>query len=271
MRNRENRFTEEIELPELEIRDKWKKIIDKIIRIPRIFWIICFSVLLLIFLKIMPLYMWKYLWVSFKANGVFFSLVLVFGLVAFSLTWSFGQRIDVWVFRLFNISGKRAHWLDVIMLSLTQMGNFIFCVIIALIFFIKGNRLLAYELTLGILTLGLVVGIMKILIHRTRPFNKLKDIRIVGSRASGQSFPSGHTSQAFFMVAIILHYFNVNAILWLVLYGVALLVGITRIYVGMHYPRDVLGGAILGTAWGIIGIIVNSYIFNLLGIHLIGV
>ena len=49
---------------------------------------------------------------------------------------------------------------------------------------------------------------------------------------------------------------------WVVVYAVrvALLVGITRMYVGAHYPRDVLAGAILGSVWGVLGrLIVYGY------------
>jgi membrane-associated phospholipid phosphatase len=47
---------------------------------------------------------------------------------------------------------------------------------------------------------------------------------------------------------------------WLSLYIIALLVGITRIYIGMHYPRDVLGGAVFGTFWGLLGVIINTFV-----------
>ena len=63
------------------------------------------------------------------------------------------------------------------------------------------------------------------------------------------------------MASLLVHFYHVNIYVWLVLYAIALLVGVTRIYVGMHYPRDVLAGAILGTAWGLVGIIINSYLF----------
>ena len=55
-----------------------------------------------------------------------------------------------------------------------------------------------------------------------------------------------------------------HASFWVVflLYAVALLVGITRMYVGAHYPRDVLAGAILGSAWGLLGVIVDGYVLN---------
>ena len=49
------------------------------------------------------------------------------------------------------------------------------------------------------------------------------------------------------------------------LYAIALLVGITRMYVGAHYPRDVLAGAILGSAWGLLGALVDGYVLNGIG------
>jgi len=181
--------------------------------------------------------------------------------VAVSLVWSTGQRIDVWVFMYFNMRGWRTPFVDWMMLGFTQIGNGIFAMVIAVILFLGVNHMLAYELILGTLTLWLVVELIKVIIHRTRPYIKLKGIRIVGSRAGGQSFPSGHTSQSFFMATLLLHYYQFGFFVWVVLYAIALLVGITRIYVGMHYPRDVLGGAILGIAWGLLGVIVNSYIW----------
>jgi membrane-associated phospholipid phosphatase len=260
LKNKDIKPSEEIRIPELEIHGVWKRIINWTSHIRHIYWVMCITVFLVLFLTLMPYYIWKDFWSSLKAQGTLVSLVLIFSLVAVSLVWSIGQRIDVWVFMYFNMHGRRAPWFDWMMLGFTQIGNFIFAMVVALILFLRVNHLLAYELILGILTLGLVVGLMKILIHRTRPYIKLKNIRIVGSRASGRSFPSGHTSQSFFMATLLLHYYNVNVYIWLVLYAIAMLVGITRIYVGMHYPRDVLGGAILGTAWGLLGVIVNSYI-----------
>jgi membrane-associated phospholipid phosphatase len=145
------------------------------------------------------------------------------------------------------------------MLTFTQVGSGFFALILAIILFIRVDHVLAYELALGTLTLWLVVELMKAFFERFRPYVKLKGIRIVGNRAKGHSFPSGHTSQSFFMVALLLHYYSVTPYLWIFLYAVAILVGVTRIYVGMHYPRDVLGGAILGTAWGLFGVIINNY------------
>ena len=48
-----------------------------------------------------------------------------------------------------------------------------------------------------------------------------------------------------------------------VLYAAAALVGFTRIYVGAHYPRDVITGVVLGSVWGILAMLVDTYWFAL--------
>ena len=192
-------------------------------------------------------------------------MLLVFSLLTISLLWSAGQRLDAWAFLFFNLRGPRPLWLDRAMLGFTQIGNGIAGLAMALIFFAAGDRLLAYEIVLGILTLWLVVELTKALLHRRRPFIRLTQARVVGHRAGGRSFPSGHTSQVFFMATLLAQHFHARVWAALLLYGIALLLGITRMYVGAHYPRDVLAGAILGSAWGLLGAIVDPYVLIRLG------
>jgi membrane-associated phospholipid phosphatase len=111
----------------------------------------------------------------------------------------------------------------------------------------------------------MVVELVKALVRRSRPVFRVTQTRIVGYRAIGRSFPSGHTSQAFFMATLMAPYFHTGIWAVLLLYAIALLVAVTRMYVGAHYPRDVLAGAILGSAWGLLGILVNGYILNGIG------
>ena len=61
------------------------------------------------------------------------------------------------------------------------------------------------------------------------------------------------------MATLLAAYFDAGVWAMCLLYASALLVGITRMYVGAHYPRDVLAGAVLGTAWGLLGGIVFRY------------
>lgn len=187
-------------------------------------------------------------------------MTLGFSLLALSLLWSTGQRMDTWTFLFFNLRGGHPPWLDGLMWGFTQIGNGIIIVALALILFLAGDHLLAYGLILGALTLWLVVELVKALVRRRRPFILLTQARIVGRRAGGRSFPSGHTSQAFFMATLSAGYFHVGIWAVCLLYAIALVVGITRMYVGAHYPRDVLAGAILGSAWGLLAGIVYGYV-----------
>jgi membrane-associated phospholipid phosphatase len=192
-------------------------------------------------------------------------MLLIFNFLAISLVWSAGQQVDVRVFLLLNLRGKRPVWLDRVMTGFTQIGSGYGALAISLILLLANFRLVTYEFVLGSIVLWLVVELMKFLIHRSRPFIRLEQARIVGGRAIGQSFPSGHTSQAFFTATLLAQHFNFN--LWVVagLYTIAILVGITRIYVGAHYPRDVLAGAILGIFWGLFGMIIEGNFLNVVG------
>ena len=67
------------------------------------------------------------------------------------------------------------------------------------------------------------------------------------------------------MATLMAQHFHASAWVVFLLYAIALLVGITRMYVGAHYPRDVLAGAILGSAWGLLGVLVDGYVLNGIG------
>ncbi len=259
LEDRDRKTIKEIKIPELQVPDVFKKLIDRTSHVKHSYWIISLLIILVLISAQMPNDFWAKLLVSIKANTAVVTLLIFFSLITISVTWNEGQKADEWIFLLFNSRGNRPPLLDWLMLGLTQLGSFIFALILAFVFYFTEIKLFAYSLIFGVITLGLMIEIMKLFIRRVRPYIKLKKIRIVGSKASGRSFPSGHTGQAFFLASLIVHYYHVNIYLWILLYATALLVGITRIYVGMHYPRDVLAGAILGTAWGIIGVMVNGY------------
>ena len=223
-------------------------------------WLAGVTIVLVAFLLFLPPYIRTVFWLRLQSQAILVSMLLVFSLVAISLVWSAGQRLDAWVFLSFNVRGSRPYWLDRIMLGFTQVGNGFTTLAFTVILFLASERLLADELILGTLTLFLVVLLVKAIVHRARPFILLTQARIVGYRARGRSFPSGHTSQSFFVATLMVQHFHTSVWVAILLYAIALLVGITRMYVGAHYPRDVLAGAILGSAWGLLGVIVEGYI-----------
>jgi membrane-associated phospholipid phosphatase len=216
-------------------------------------WVVVITIGLVLFLNLLPEAVRAFFWRGIRDNALLAVMLFVFVMLAISLVWSTGQRLDALAFLFFNLRGPRSKWLDYVMLGFTQLGSGVAALVLALVLFSSGLRLLAYELVLGTLTLWLLVELLKALVRRSRPFIRLAETRIVGWRERGLSFPSGHTSQVFFLATLIVQYFQAS--LWTVgfLYAMALLVGITRMYVGAHYPRDVIAGAILGSVWGVMG------------------
>jgi membrane-associated phospholipid phosphatase len=228
-------------------------------------WLMFLTASLVLFLAWMPSQMRMIIWHALAARGILSSMLLVFSILAVSLVWSAGQRMDVWAFLFFNLRGPRPVWLDRTMLGFTQIGSGMTALAIGVVSFLAGDRLVVYEIILGTLTLWIVVELVKAVVRRSRPFIRVTRARIVGYRAGGRSFPSGHTSQAFFMATLMAGHFHASAWVAFLLYAIALLVGITRMYVGAHYPRDVLAGAILGSAWGLLGVLVDGYVLNIIG------
>jgi membrane-associated phospholipid phosphatase len=185
-------------------------------------------------------------------------LLFLFALVTLSLIWPAGQRLDTRIFLLFDLR-VHSRWLDGFMFLATQLGNMLVAFIAAVVFFLLNYRRLAVEAIIGTLTLWLLVETVKALTDRARPFITLKEARVIGWRERGHSFPSGHTAQIFFLMTLLIHRFQLGLGASAALYAVAVLVGFTRMYVGVHYPRDVIGGAVLGCVWGILATLVDPY------------
>ena len=84
---------------------------------------------------------------------------------------------------------------------------------------------------------------IKALFRRRRPFIDIVRALVIGRRPDGWSFPSGHTAAAFSGAWVLSTVWPKRAP---VFFGLASLVGFSRIYVGAHYPGDVFFGATLG-------------------------
>ncbi len=202
------------------------------------------------------------LWAALQAQSALVGLLLLFALVALSLVWSAGQRLDARLFVLVNRHGFHSGWMDPVMWLATQAGNLVVALGSAGLFAVLNYRRLAVEVILGTLTLLLLVETTKALTDRARPFLALEQTRVIGWRERGRSFPSGHSAQTFFLVTLLVHQFQLAIGPAVALYAVAGLVGFTRVYVGAHYPRDVIAGAVLGSVWGVLATMVDRYWFG---------
>lgn len=195
------------------------------------------------------------LWSALRAQRGLVVLLSVFALLTLSLIWSAGQLLDARVFALLNMR-IYPPWLDRCMWVVTQLGSMPAAFAAASLLFLLKYRSAAAEIVLGTFTLWLLVEAIKLLSDRDRPFLRFEQARVVGWREVGDSFPSGHTSQIFFLVTFLIQHFQPGIVLAAALYLLAVLVGFTRIYVGAHYPRDVVAGIVLGSVWGLLATLV---------------
>jgi undecaprenyl-diphosphatase len=98
------------------------------------------------------------------------------------------------------------------------------------------NTLLSASAALG------TNGIIGAIYHRDRPFVAHQVIQLVKHEASA-SFPSNHAAAAFAVAASIWLWRRKDGWVWFIL---AAIIGFSRIWCGIHYPMDIVGGAILG-------------------------
>jgi undecaprenyl-diphosphatase len=79
---------------------------------------------------------------------------------------------------------------------------------------------------------------------RLRPCKVLENINLLVRCGSGYSFPSSHATNISAAFTLFIYFYRKYTVIWI---AIILLVGLSRIYVGVHYPMDVLGGFAVGT------------------------
>ncbi len=93
--------------------------------------------------------------------------------------------------------------------------------------------------------------VLKPLILRQRPFAGTPRVRVIGERPDDSSFPSGHASNAFAGAYVLSLVAAEPAVLWWLL---AAAIAYSRVYLGVHYPLDVVAGAIVGAGCGALAV-----------------
>ncbi|HAM73986.1 MAG TPA: hypothetical protein DCM86_20365 [Verrucomicrobiales bacterium] len=110
----------------------------------------------------------------------------------------------------------------------------------------RGRLFVAMMLVLLMIGDNLLINVIKAALHRPRPFLTLEEARVLVGRGGSGSFPSSHASTWFAAVVLTALYYPAR---WRWVLLVAGLVSFSRVYVGVHYPSDVLGGALLGAMY----------------------
>ncbi|MCM1133311.1 MAG: phosphatase PAP2 family protein [Ruminococcus flavefaciens] len=157
----------------------------------------------------------------------------------------------------------RSGFLDNIMPVITAFGNLgIFWVAVALIISAKAKyRKCSITMMIGMI-LGVVIGnfAVKNIIRRDRPcwINEIGNMLI--DNPQDFSFPSGHTMSSFIAATILCYY---DKKLGIPSFGIAILIAFSRLYLYVHFPTDIIGGALLGVGIAVMTIsATNRYIFS---------
>ena len=144
--------------------------------------------------------------------------------------------------RLFFFLHRRMQCLimDIIMVLVTQMGSLLFACLVSAALFLTGRKELA-ELAVRIMFIlllsQLLVHLVKRLVNRPRPYKTFENVISKHPPNCKYSFPSGHTSTAFALAIALASTIPGTGI---VAYSIASMVGLSRIYLGVHYPTDVI-------------------------------
>mgnify|MGYP006306052719 CR=1 FL=1 len=163
----------------------------------------------------------------------------------------FANKLMVGDFRLLYFINHKLSCkvLDSMMPLITHLGGAIFTITftLALMFFGTNSvRLLGYEVAFSLASSHLIVHIVKRKVNRERPHIVEEMIQQFDVPLCEYSFPSGHTTAAF-AVANILAY-NLPQFATIIL-GIATLIAISRMYLGVHYPSDVIAGFLVATTF----------------------
>jgi len=148
-------------------------------------------------------------------------------------------------------------WLEEAMRDLTALGGFTVLTLMTLmgfaLFWLHGRRLQAWVLAGTVLAAQLSANLLKGVYDRPRP-----DLVPHGDYVYAQSFPSGHSTLAaavYLTLATLIASVEIRPATKRLVYGLAVAVtvavGISRVYLGVHWPSDVLAGWSLGAAWAL--------------------
>ncbi|TRZ83485.1 phosphatase PAP2 family protein [bacterium] len=156
-------------------------------------------------------------------------------------------------FKLNNLAGK-SKILDLTLIFWAKYFAFVFWFWLIIVFlspnmgksFNLNREQIIYIHLIGILV-WLLVFLIKIIHFTPRPYLIEQTKVLIKKKESSSAFPSGHTALFFALGGTFIHF---SAPLGILVFICAFLVGLSRLISGLHWPIDILGGAIIGTFVG---------------------
>jgi undecaprenyl-diphosphatase len=159
---------------------------------------------------------------------------------------------------LLSVAKNRTPWLTITAIDVTALGSITLVVLFSaftlVVLLVLRDRLGALQLLAASAGAGILTLVTKDIIERSRP-EQAQQLIVV----SGFSYPSGHsvsTSALYLTIAIIaaryVQHSGARAAIFLAVSVVIIMVGASRVYLGVHYTTDVVSGISLGAAWALL-------------------
>jgi undecaprenyl-diphosphatase len=173
----------------------------------------------------------------------------LFAALAVAVVAGATTQFDVPAFRYLNRLSSSSP-VAAIATLVTQFGYEPVLVLFAVAVFLvdRRNVKLALEILIAFVLADAIVQVLDSVYFLARPYDALKNVLLPAGLGGGSSFPSGHATKAFAVAAVMVLAWGKKATpIALLACGVAL----SRVIIGVHYPTDVMAGALLGAAVGI--------------------
>ena len=198
-----------------------------------------------------------------RATGIAIGGLVCFGLLALAMTQGWSTAIDETVLRAFRVPTDLSDplgpaWFEDTMAEYTVLGGytilFTLAVLLAIALMLLGQRAAAIFLAVALASGTAVAQIAKRLFDRARP-----DLVDPLDRTMTSAFPSAHATVsmvAYLTLAMVIVRFvprhGVRVYVVSAAVALSVVIGVSRVYVGVHWPTDVLAGWSLGAAWAAI-------------------